>query len=67
KTAAQMGHLPVGGPEGSLIQLAALPIKRRIYVHINNTNPLLIEDSPEYTAVTEAGIEIGHDGLDFTL
>ncbi|MEO7020340.1 MAG: pyrroloquinoline quinone biosynthesis protein PqqB, partial [Ktedonobacteraceae bacterium] len=41
KTAAQMGHLPVGGPEGSLIQLAALPIKRRIYVHINNTNPLL--------------------------
>ncbi len=67
KTATQMGHWPVGGPEGSLIQLAALPIKRRIYLHINNTNPLLIEDSPEYAAVSEAGIEVGWDGLELTL
>ena len=39
KTARQMGHLPVSGPGGSLGQLAALPIERKIYIHINNTNP----------------------------
>ena len=67
KTATQMGHWPVGGPAGSLLQLATLPIKRRIYVHINNTNPVLNEDSPEHAAVREAGIEIGRDGMAFTL
>lgn len=65
--ASAMGHLPVGGPEGSLVQIAALPIRRRIYVHINNTNPMLVEHSPEQRAVKEAGIEIGWDGLEFTL
>ena len=58
-----MGHLPVGGPEGSLAQLAAFPIKRRIYVHINNTNPMLVENSRAFNAVREAGVEIGQDGL----
>jgi pyrroloquinoline quinone biosynthesis protein B len=62
-----MGHLPVGGPEGSLVQIAALPIRRRIYVHINNTNPMLVEHSPEQRAVKETGIEVGWDGLEFTL
>src|SRR5260370_25426026 len=42
--AAQMGHLPVGGPDGSLALIASLPISRKIYIHINNTNPMLIED-----------------------
>ena len=67
RTAAQMGHLPVGGPAGSLLHLASLPLKRRIYVHINNTNPMLIEDSPEAAAVREMGIEIGQDGQEFHL
>ena len=65
--ASAMGHWPVGGATGSLRQIASLPSKRRIYVHINNTNPMLIEDSPEYRAVHEAGVEIGQDGLEFTL
>ncbi len=65
--AALMGHLPVGGPDGSLAQLATLPIPRKIYTHINNTNPLLIEDSPEHAAVLAAGMEVGWDGLEFTL
>lgn len=67
KTATQMGHLPVGGPEGSLIQLATQPLKRCIYVHINNTNPMLSEDAPEYAAVYESGSEVGQDGQECIL
>jgi pyrroloquinoline quinone biosynthesis protein B len=65
--AAEMGHLPVGGPGGSLARIAPLPIRRRIYIHLNNTNPLLLEDSPERQAVHAAGVEVGHDGLELTL
>jgi len=65
--AAQMGHLPVGGPDGSLQQIAALPAARIIYTHINNTNAILREDSPEHAAVRAAGAGIGWDGLELTL
>ena len=54
RTARQMDHLPIAGPGGSLEQLATLPCRHRIYTHINNTNPMLIEDSPE-RAVVDAG------------
>ena len=65
--AAQMGHLPVGGADGSLARIASLPVRRKIYIHINNTNPMLLEDSIERAAVECAGVEIGWDGLEFTL
>jgi len=65
KTALSMGHLPISGPDGSLAQLAGLRSVKRIYLHINNTNPLLIEDSPERRAVEEAGWEVAFDGMDF--
>ncbi len=65
--AASMGHVPVGGPQGSLVQIASLPITRKIYIHINNTNPMLREDSLEHAAVVAAGVEIGWDGLAFVL
>lgn len=68
KTAHDMGHLAVGDPGGSLEQLAALTgagrVGRAIYVHINNTNPMLIEDSPQRRAVDEAGVEVAVDGLE---
>lgn len=64
KTSAQMGHLPIGGPGGSLEQLSGLPAGRKIYIHINNTNPVLIEDSPERRAVSERGLEVAADGLE---
>ena len=64
RTAREMGHLPISGPGGSLEQLAPLPIERRIYVHVNNTNPILLEDSPERRAVEEHGLEVAVDGLD---
>ncbi|GAA4847465.1 pyrroloquinoline quinone biosynthesis protein PqqB [Saccharopolyspora rosea] len=67
KTARDMGHLPVGEPGGSLDQLAALPVERRIYVHINNTNPMLLDDSPERRAVERRGVEVAADGLEVRL
>jgi pyrroloquinoline quinone biosynthesis protein B len=66
-SAAEMGHLPVGGAAGSLARIASLPIARRIYVHINNTNPMLNEDSPERAAVLAASAEIGWDGLEIVV
>jgi pyrroloquinoline quinone biosynthesis protein B len=61
KTAREMGHLPISGPDGSLKRLSSLPIERRIYVHINNTNPILLEDSDERRTVEEHGLEVGVD------
>lgn len=67
KTSREMGHLPVGGVDGSLKQLAPLPIERKIYIHINNTNPILLEDSPERRAVEEHGLEVAADGLELEI
>jgi pyrroloquinoline quinone biosynthesis protein B len=64
KTARDMGHLAIGGPGGSLELLSPLPIERRIYIHINNTNPILLEDAPERRLVTEGGMDVAHDGLE---
>jgi pyrroloquinoline quinone biosynthesis protein B len=63
-SATAMGHLPVGGSDGSLARVTPLLVRRKIYVHVNNTNPILLEDSPERKAVEAAGVEIGTDGLE---
>ena len=55
RTARQMDHLPVSGPDGSLARLARLPSQHRVYTHINNTNPMLIEDGAERALVERAG------------
>jgi pyrroloquinoline quinone biosynthesis protein B len=65
--AEDMAHLPIGGPNGSLAQLARLPIARKIYTHINNTNPILRADAPERLEVERAGVEIATDGLEISL
>ena len=64
KTARDMGHLAIGGPGGSLELLSPLRIERKIYIHINNTNPILLEDAPERRLVTEGGMDVAHDGLE---
>jgi pyrroloquinoline quinone biosynthesis protein B len=64
--ARDMAHVPVGGPEGSLARLGAA-LGRRVYTHINNTNPMLRAGSPERAEVERAGWEIAFDGMDFTL
>ena len=64
KTAGDMGHLPLAGPGGSLERLAGLPVPRTVLVHINNSNPVLRDGTPERAAVERAGVEIGTDGLE---
>lgn len=67
KTGRRMGHMPIAGEGGSLDALSALPAGRKVYVHINNTNPILIEGSPERAAVEAGGFEVGRDGMEFAL
>jgi pyrroloquinoline quinone biosynthesis protein B len=67
RTARQMDHLPVSGPDGSLERLAGLPGRHKVYTHINNTNPMLIEDSPQRHLVERLGLAVGADGMRFTL
>jgi pyrroloquinoline quinone biosynthesis protein B len=67
KRAEAMGHLPVGGAGGSLAVLRGLRAARKVYIHLNNTNPLLRDDSPERAAVAAAGWEVAHDGLEVAL
>jgi len=67
KTAREMGHLPISGPGGSLEQLSPLPIGRKIYIHINNTNPILLEDAPERRTLEQHGIEVAVDGLELQI
>ena len=64
-TASSMGHVPVGGAQGSLRWLAELPVQHRVYVHINNTNPMLNERGPEHREVTDRGVQVGNDGTVF--
>ncbi len=64
RRAEDMAHWPIGGPEGSLKSLGGAAGTRKIYIHINNTNPILREDSPERAAVTAAGWEVAYDGLE---
>jgi pyrroloquinoline quinone biosynthesis protein B len=67
KTARQMGHIPLSGPNGSLARLAVLEGTRKIFVHVNNTNPMLDEDGAELRAVRDAGFEVARDGLEIAL
>ena len=66
KTGRRMGHMPIDGTDGSLAALKGLG-KRRIYIHINNTNPILIDGSPERRRVEDAGFEVAADGLEIRL
>jgi pyrroloquinoline quinone biosynthesis protein B len=65
--ARSMGHWPVAGPDGSLPWLSAQPAAHRMYVHVNNTNPMLLSDGPERAEVERAGVRIGADGDSFEL
>jgi pyrroloquinoline quinone biosynthesis protein B len=64
KTGRRMGHMPVSGPDGSLQSLAAVGVPRVVYVHMNNTNPMLIAGSNERLAVEAAGFAVGYDGME---
>ena len=67
RRAEDMAHWPIGGAQGSLTFLRALPAARRILIHINNTNPILREDSAERAEVSAAGVEVAFDGMELEL
>ena len=67
RPASSMGHVPISSPEGSLAVLSQLSCGQRVYTHINNTNPMLVESSPERAAVEAAGMIVGMDGMHFEL
>jgi pyrroloquinoline quinone biosynthesis protein B len=67
RTARQMGHVPLGDTDGTLALLSGLRRPRKIFLHINNTNPILDRDSREHRKAIEAGWEIAEDGWDIQL
>ncbi len=67
KSAEDLAHCPVGGPEGSLSMLSKIAALRRVFIHINNTNPMLREDSPERKLVEATGWEVAWDGMEIRL
>ena len=64
KTGQRMGHMSVSGPDGTVAAFRDIPVKRRILIHINNSNPILIDDSPERAAVEKEGWEVAYDGME---
>ena len=64
RTSREMGHLPIDGPDGSLAQVQALRVRRTVFVHMNNTNPILLADTPERRVVEDSGMEVAMDGLE---
>lgn len=68
RRAREMGHLPLSGAGGMLAWLARLPDStRKVLIHINNTNPVLDEDSPEHAELAARGVELAWDGMEITL
>jgi pyrroloquinoline quinone biosynthesis protein B len=67
KTGQRMGHMSAEGPAGAIRAFSALGVAHKIFVHINNSNPVLLEDSPERAAALAAGWDIAHDGMEITL
>lgn len=65
--AADMGHLPITGMNGTADRLARLSASRKVYVHINNTNPILVDHSPQRRSLTAMGIEVGFDGMEMEI
>jgi pyrroloquinoline quinone biosynthesis protein B len=66
KTGRRMGHMPIDGADGSIAALAGVAA-RKIFVHINNTNPILVDGSPERARVVAAGWEVAEDGMEIVL
>lgn len=64
KTGRRMGHVAMSGPDGALARLADVQVGRRLFVHVNNTNPALLADSAERAALAAAGWDVAHDAME---
>jgi pyrroloquinoline quinone biosynthesis protein B len=67
KTGRRMGHVSMSGPDGAIERLRGVPVGRRVFIHVNNTNPALLADSPERAELERAGWEVAHDGMELRL
>lgn len=67
KTGARMGHVSMSGLEGAIARLEGVPVGRRVFIHVNNTNPALLADSPERAELEAAGWEVAFDGMELSL
>jgi pyrroloquinoline quinone biosynthesis protein B len=67
KTGRRMGHMSMSGEDGTIAAFRDLGVQRRIFIHINNSNPVLLEDSPERRLAEESGWEIAYDGMEVRL
>jgi pyrroloquinoline quinone biosynthesis protein B len=57
----------MGGPEGAIVRLRDVPVGQRVFIHVNNTNPALLADSPERAELERAGWLVAHDGMELKL
>jgi pyrroloquinoline quinone biosynthesis protein B len=64
KTGRRMGHMSVSGPDGTIAAFRDIPVKRKILVHINNSNPILVDESIERAGVVKEGWEVAYDGME---
>lgn len=67
KTGQRMGHMSISGPDGTLRAFADLDVERKVFIHVNNSNPILLADSPERAEVEAAGWEVARDGMELVL
>lgn len=67
KTGSRMGHMSNAGPDGTIAAFAGLDVQRKVFIHINNTNPILLPDSPERAEAEAAGWEVAFDGMEISL
>jgi pyrroloquinoline quinone biosynthesis protein B len=67
KTGQRMGHMSVSGPNGTMAAFRTIDVRRKVLLHINNSNPVLLDDSPERAAVMAAGWDVAYDGMEIAL
>jgi pyrroloquinoline quinone biosynthesis protein B len=67
KTGLRMGHMSVSGPSGTIAAFRQIDVGRKILLHINNSNPILLDDSPERAEAVAAGWEVAYDGMEIRL
>lgn len=67
KTGRRMGHMSLSGPGGTIEAFRTIDVRQKVIIHMNNSNPVLLADSPERAEAQEAGWIVAHDGLDFEL
>lgn len=67
KTGARMGHVSMSGPDGAIARLRGVPVGRRVFIHVNNTNPALLADSAARAELEAAGWLVAHDGMELCL